>query len=115
MTAPDKVTISSSWADIDAEAKGLQPGPFVQMLPGNKRITFPDPLAMNFVEVETFLTDVINSPNSEQLKRWLSEDDYKKLTDANPSLAHIVAMSKKVWAHYDAIKGALGEPNASQS
>lgn len=111
----DKVTINSSWADLDKEAKGLQPGPFVQMLPGNKRITFPDPMQMGFVEVEEFLQGMLTAPNSEQLRKWLSDEDYQKLTDANPSLAHIVAMSKKVWAHYDAIKGALGELDASQS
>lgn len=111
----DKVTINSSWADLDKAAKEIQPGPFVQGLPGNKRITFPDPMSMDWIEVEDFLKAVIDSPNSESFKRFLSAEDYQKLTDASPSLAHILEMSKRVWKHYNSIKDALGELAASQS
>jgi len=111
----DKVTINSSWAEIDKDAKQLAPGPFIQGLPGNKRITFPDPLEMDWVEVEGFLSDVINRPNSESFKKWLSEADYQKLADAKPSLAQIMVIAKKVQAHYGAVADLLGEENASRA
>ena len=110
----DKPTINSTWADIDREAKDLAPGPFVQALPGNKRISFPDPLGMDWVDVEDFLTDVINRPNSESFKRWLSEEDYQELSDAKPSLAQILVIAKRLQAHYGQIKDLLGEANASR-
>ena len=110
----DKPTINSTWADIDREAKDLAPGPFVQALPGNKRISFPDPLEMDWVDVEYFLSDVINRPNSESFKRWLSEEDYQKLSDAKPSLAQVLVIAKRLQAHYGQIKDLLGEANASR-
>lgn len=111
----DKPTINSTWAEIDKEAKELAPGPFVQALPGNKRITFPDPLEMGWVEVEGFLTDIINRPNSESFKKWLSEEDYQKLSDAKPSLAQVMVIAKKLQAHYTQIADLLGEANASRA
>jgi len=110
----DKPTINSTWADIDREASELAPGPFVQALPGNKRITFPDPLEMNWLEVESFLSDIINRPNSESFQQWLSEEDYQKLSDANPSLAQIMVIAKRLQAHYGQIRDLLGEANASR-
>jgi len=110
----DKPTINSTWADIDKDAKELAPGPYVLALPGNKRITFPDPLEMDWIEVESFLSDVIDRPNSESFKRWLSEADYEKLADAKPTLAQIMVISKRVQDHYGQIRDLLGEANASQ-
>ena len=111
----DKVSINSSWADIDKDAKELAPGPFVQGLPGNKRITFPDPLEMDWVEVEGFLSDVINRPNSESFKRWLSAEDFGKLEAAKPSLAQIMVIAQKLQKHYGQIADLLGEANASRA
>lgn len=111
----DSPTINSSWAEIDKGAKEIAPGPFVQGLPGNKRISFPDPLAMDWLEVEQFISEIINRPNSETFKRWLSEADYKKLADAKPSLAQVLVISQKVQAHYGAIRDLLGEANASRA
>lgn len=110
----DKPTINSSWADIDKEAKELAPGPFVLALPGNKRISFPDPLSMNWLEVEGFMADILGSPNSESFKKWLSEADYQKLEDANPSLAQIMVIARKLQAHYGQVQALLGEANASR-
>ncbi|NUP30348.1 MAG: hypothetical protein HOU01_01345 [Streptomycetaceae bacterium] len=113
-TNSDKPTIHATWAEIDKEAKELAPGPFVQALPGNKRITFPDPLEMDWIEVEQFLSDVINRPNSESFKRWLSEADYQKLADTKPTLAQVMVLAKRVQQHYGAVAELMGESSASR-
>jgi hypothetical protein len=111
-TAP--ASINSSWADIDREADELAPGPFVQALPGGESITFPDPLEMDWQEIDEFISDVLNSPTSEQFKKWLSAEDYDKLDSAGLQVKHILVISKKVAAHYGQIADLLGEANASR-
>ncbi|HET8536086.1 MAG TPA: hypothetical protein VFL73_02800 [Solirubrobacteraceae bacterium] len=110
----DKPTIHSTWAEIDKQASELSPGPFVLTLPGNKRITFPDPLDMDWIEVEGFIRDIVSAPNSESFKRWLSEEDYQKLADAKPSLKHVIVIARSVQEHYGAIADLLGESSASR-
>lgn len=109
----DKVTMNSSWADLEKQAKGLRPGPFVQGLPGNKRVTFPDPMAMGFEDFERFAFELTSGMNSTGLKAWLPESEYAKIADLDT--AQCIVLVRRATAHYESIKDAVGEPDASQS
>lgn len=106
----DKPTIHASLASLDVEAA---PEPFRFGLSGGKTITFPDPGSFDWLEAEEFMQHVQNAPNSEVLRRWLSEDDYAKLKAEKLTLRQINGITKAVGEHYRSIFGGPGEDTAS--
>lgn len=98
----DAPKINATMADLDAAAHA---GPFRQALTGGKRITFPDPGEMEWTKAEEFLNDLIAASTQEMVKKWLSEEDFKKLMDAKLNLYQINELGRRIMAHYEAIFG----------
>lgn len=102
----DAPKIHSTMSDLDAAA---QAGPYRHGLPGGKRITFPDPGEMDWMEAEAFLGDLEGSTsNREMLEKWLSKEDFKKLADSKINLYQLNALAQLVSKHYQAILGGQG-------
>lgn len=102
----DKIKINDSLDSLDIEATRE---PYRLGLPGNKVVTFPDPLDMGFVEAEEFVRALTSGEMTvaESFEKWLSKDDYKALVEANLTLRQVVALTEKVANYY---KDVFGEP-----
>lgn len=90
-------------------------GPYVVGLSGGKRITFPDPGAMNAFEADEFANDLMTARSAEAVfSRWLTEADVKKLKEEKSfNLYRMKKLMSAVQAHYKAAFGEPGEGDAS--
>lgn len=90
-------------------------GPYVVALSGSKRVTFPDPGAMNAFEADEFANDLMRAQNADTVfSRWLSEEDFKKLKDEKGfTLYKMRKLMEHLNNHYKAAFGDPGEGNAS--
>lgn len=101
----DAPKINATLNDLDS---GAQAGSFVLGLKGGKRITFPDPGAMEWTAAEEFLQDLQSQNTRGMLEKWLSPADFKKLLADKLNLYQISELGKLVNAHYEAIFGEQG-------
>ncbi|UNX54079.1 hypothetical protein MF406_14175 [Georgenia sp. TF02-10] len=106
----DKPTIHATAASLETEA---HPEPYRLGLSGGKVITFPDPGDMEMEEFEDFMADIEGQPNSVIFKRWLSDEDHKKLKAERLNIRQTIALAQKVTKHYEYIFGGRPEGNAS--
>lgn len=106
-TNRDKIQVNDSLDSLDVEETR---DPYRFALPGNKIITFPDPMDMGFVEAEEFVRALTTGEMSlaESFEKWLSEEDFKALKDANLTLRQVAALTQKVAAHYQDVFGDPG-------
>lgn len=90
------------------------PGPFVYTTKtGREKVTFPDPGALEWTEAEELLIAIGTKPDTEALKKWLSEEDYKTFVAEKLTLRQKNAVMRRAYAHYSDIFGTVGEGNAS--
>lgn len=108
----DKPTIHASTSKLDQQ--GL-PEPFVFVTGSGHRITFPDPLDMDFEQAEEFLEDLNGKKNSEILPKWIGADDYEALKAERLSLRKLRTLLDMVVVHYQGALGDAGEEPASDS
>lgn len=106
MTTSDKPKVHATLASLDVEA---DPEPFVWGTKSGKRVTFPDPGAMDAFEVEDFLADFteLGRNNTVVMKKWLSEKDFEALREDRLTLRQFTALMKAVLAHYSDIFGPV--------
>lgn len=114
--ASDKPTNIISVSDLDTETNQ---DPVRVPLKGGKFVTFPDVYDMPLEEAEDFFRALALAEQTAVftpvLKRWLSDDDYKALVEAYPTLRKLQPVIERVMAVYEKSWGPVGEGNASES
>lgn len=106
----DAIKINSVMSDLDVTVAGK----YIHILPGNKRITFPDPGEMQWIEAEEFMQDFEASrSNREAMEKWLSADDFKKLAESKLTMYQLNQLSVLVRKHYEAVFGDEGNATGS--
>lgn len=110
----DKPTIHATASLLDSEAK---PEPFVYTTKRNARLTFPDPLEMEWEEAETFIQELLGggTSTSEGLQKWLGPEQFTKLKSDRLTYRQLISLMNKLRTHYFAILGTPGEDPASAS
>lgn len=108
----DSPTVHASAAKLDQQGT---PEAFVYMTKAGHRITWPDPLDMDFEDAEEFLDDLNGKRNSEVLPKWIGDDDYAALKADHLSLKKLRALLDMVVSHYQGVLGDEGEGDASGS
>lgn len=100
---------------ILAQLEVEEVGPYVVGLSNSKRISFPDPGAMNAFEADEFATDLMSAKSAADVfKRWLSEADFQKLKEEkNFNLYKMKKLMSTLQKHYEAAFGTQGEDIAS--
>lgn len=103
----DKIQVNDSLSSLDLEAAVE---PYVFALPGNKLITFPDPLDMPFEEAEEMMNGLTSGQATltAAFSQWLTEEDFETLMAAKLTMRQVVALSRKLVKHYSAIFGTPG-------
>lgn len=111
----DTPNITDSWASIEKEVRATDAKPYVLALPDSKRITFPNPGDMNWVEGEELVRFAMTAGNVDFFRKYLSADDFKAFSDLRPTLSQVLELSKRIGKHYEVIFGTVGESSASQA
>lgn len=116
--ANDKPKIDLILSDLENEI--LKPEPFVVVLRDGKRITFKDPFDFKVSEKDEILGIYEAAQRGEVddmdlLKKILSEDDYKKYTDADLPIRTHGALVERVMTHFKGSLGDAGNGSASAS
>lgn len=113
----DKPTnVVGSIASIIKTANEVDRKPCQISLPGEGRITFPDPMKMEAFESEALLHTVLTANSKVSLRKWLSEEDFEKLEELKLDRRSLLTLTKKVTDYYDDVfGGAAGEEDASRS
>lgn len=106
----DAPKINSVMSDLDVAVAGK----YIHALPGSKRITFPDPGEMHWIEAEEFIQDFESSrSNREAMEKWLSPEDFKKLAESKMNMYQLNQLSVLVLEHYKAVFGDEGNATGS--
>src|SRR5690606_42001716 len=115
--AGDKPKNIISVADLDDIAEN--PDPITIALKDGTKITFPDVYDMPLEEAEAFFRELTRGMNTgimtPALKTWLSEEDYKALTKASPTVRRLGPVIERVMAEYEARCGTEAAGRAPTS
>lgn len=111
-TSKDKPAVNASLSSLEVEESRA---PYRFALKGNKVISFPDPMEMDFLEAEALVHSLSNPETSltEALERWLTEEDFTKLKDAGLNMRQIGALMQAVGDYYRDVFGDLGNSEGS--
>ncbi|WGH80602.1 hypothetical protein QDX25_07240 [Auritidibacter ignavus] len=111
MATTDKPTIHESISNLKKETPEAEV--FTVALSNNKRITFPDPYAMEQEEAESVFAGINgNSRSSEVIRTWLSDEDYQALKAEKLRVMVLTRLVRKAVDHYENFYGGLGESDA---
>lgn len=116
----DRITITTNLSKISAVEAETEHEPFRVGIGNSKFITFPAIQDLPFEQADRVLSQLTHAEEnglltSELLSAWLSEEDYKALRAANPSMRTIVALVREVNAYYEEAAGNEGEDDSSAS
>lgn len=91
-------------------------GPYVYTCrDGKHTVTFPDLAEMDWEQGEKFMQDLVESPESVWLKKWLPAEDFNRFKAEKLKMKELVPIIRQVSDHYGKLFGTPGEGEASRS
>ncbi|AYD89668.1 hypothetical protein D5R93_05710 [Actinomyces lilanjuaniae] len=115
----DSITISTNLSRLSSLENETTREPFRVGVGASKFITFPDINDLPFEKADTIITQVEAADSGglpsmrSLLESWLSEEDYRLLKEARPSMRTVAALIRSLMEYYQEAVGTPGEDGSS--
>lgn len=100
-------TFDIDLSGFETEASGRKPC-VVKINREGDEITFPDPQDFSWKQAESFMAGSAADNPFDFLRTWLSEEDYAKLEDSDPSVPFVQKLIEQVNTYFEGVVGSQG-------